>query len=462
MEAARQNIFGKLNYGIGELRSAQAGESRRGIGQSGERTGRRQIGSVPGAGQVQAHVHRFLFRAKQEFAGASQNVTGWLRLCFSLALIAIIVALSSIGFVTYVIVLYPLLLGVLARRRTLPAASKPSSLPTVSIILPVHNGGDFIRAKLETLFALDYPAELLQILVISDGSTDSTDELVRTYGGGRVELIRVPQRGKPMALNAGLARASGEVLFYTDVRQALSPNTLRDLIGRLQDPQVGVVTGELVIRSSAAEGPGLYWRYEFWIRSSLSRLGVLQGATGCIYAMRREYAVAIPEYILADDVYLPLAAFVRGKKILLEPAAKAFDYPTVLGVEFRRKVRTLAGVYQVIGAYPRLIWPGSRGALHFLSHKVGRLFLPFALLVLLVSSFWIPAPWGAILLACQAAVYGLALLGMVLPDGFPLRRVAGAASTFVVLMAAALCATLALFVPARRLWKQTAIRQPQT
>ena len=178
--------------------------------------------------------------------------------------------------------------------------------------------------------------------------------------------------------------------------------------------------------------------------------------------MRREYAVPLPEQTLLDDVYLPLAAFFRGKKIVLEPRAKAFDYPADLNVEFRRKVRTLAGVYQVIGAYPRLLWPGTRGWLHFTSHKLLRLLLPFALLALLISSFWLPDPFRLVLLACQAVVYGLALLDFIVPRSSPLKRLSTAASTFVVLMAAAFCATPALFVSAQRLWKQTAIRQPQT
>src|SRR6266446_7477749 len=145
---------------------------------------------------------------------------------------ALVIALASIGFLLYVIALYPLLLAFLGRSR--PAGvRKSSTLPTVSVILPVYNGEAFIRGKLETLFALDYPPERLQILIVSDGSTDSTDDLVRAYGQERAELIRVPHGGKPMALNAGIARATREVLFFTDVRQALGPNSLRELVADL-------------------------------------------------------------------------------------------------------------------------------------------------------------------------------------------------------------------------------------
>ncbi len=377
---------------------------------------------------------------------------------------AIFIAIASLAFLLYVVAIYPLLLVFFARRHA-PAKRKPLfALPTVSVVLPVHNGEKFIRAKLETLFALDYPPDRMQILIVSDGSTDRTEDLVRTHDTGRVELIRIPQGGKAMALNTGIAHATGDVLFFTDVRQSLSRNALRELVADLADPEVGVASGELVILSSknTGEGPGLYWKYEVWIRSCLSRLGVLQGATGCIYAMRREYAAPLPEHTLLDDVHLPLAAFFAGKRIVLDSAAKAFDYPTDLDVEFRRKVRTLAGVYQVIGAYPRLLWPGTRGWLHFVSHKLGRLLMPFALLALLISSFWLPRALRGPLLAAQAVVYGLALLDLALPRSFPLKRLSSAASTFVVLMAAAFCAALALFVPAERLWKPSAIRPSQT
>ena len=367
------------------------------------------------------------------------------------------IVLASAAFILYVIAAYPLLLAAMARRRERPQPAS-SWLPTVSVVLPVYNGEAFLRAKLATLAALDYPPDRVRILVISDGSSDATDELAASAAQGNVELIRVPHRGKPAALNAGMARATGEVLFFTDVRQELSPNALRVLTARLADPNVGAATGELVIRQGAgSEGAGLYWKYELFIRSRLSRIGMLQGATGCIYAMRRKDAVQVPEDILADDVYLPLAAFFRGKRIVLDASAKAYDYPTELGIEFRRKVRTLAGVYQILGAYPRVLW--SRGWFHFASHKLGRLLLPFALLALLISSAWVSGPLRFPLIACQAAVYGLALADAALPRAFPLKRVTAAASAFVVLMAAALCAAFALFAPSRTLWKRTTVRQ---
>src|SRR5207247_2069639 len=140
------------------------------------------------------------------------------------------------------------------------------------------------------LLELDYPRDLVEVIVISDGSTDRTAELARRF---EVRLVEVHPGGKAAALNAGLAQATGEILFFTDVRQRLDRSSLSNLVARFADPRVGVVSGELVIldgTSSEEANNGLYWRYEKWIRKSLGALGSIPGATGCIYAMRRELA----------------------------------------------------------------------------------------------------------------------------------------------------------------------------
>jgi cellulose synthase/poly-beta-1,6-N-acetylglucosamine synthase-like glycosyltransferase len=273
-----------------------------------------------------------------------------------------------------------------------------------------------------------------------------------------VQLIRIPRSGKASALNAGMERARGEILFFTDVRQVLDKDSLRDLVACFADPRVGVVSGELMIRRGANRGEqdvGLYWRYEKMIRKRLTRIDSIMGATGAIYAMRRELAVPLPKDTLLDDVYLPLAAFFRGYRLILEESAKAYDYPTSLKVEFRRKVRTLAGVYQIIGAYPALLVPGNRMWIDFLSHKVARLLLPYVLLLIAASSFGLPQPWKLLMLSGQAVFYALAGLDSWIPDGSLGKRISSPARTFVVLVAAAFCAACILIVPSSTLWKTT-------
>ena len=372
----------------------------------------------------------------------------------------IAVFLVSVAFCVYTLFGYPLLLGLVARWGTRPVR-KAAWPATVSVILPVYNGEPWMAAKLESILALNYPAELVEILVVSDGSTDATASIVGGFTGrGNIELLALPRGGKATALNAAMGRATGEILFFTDVRQHLHPDSLANLVACFADPEVGVASGELVIRQGAGlaeANVGLYWKYEKWIRKQLSRLDSVLGATGCIYAMRRQLASPLPEDTLNDDMYLPLAAFFRGLRVILDDSALAYDYPTPLASEFRRKVRTLAGVYQIVGFYPALLGPRNRMWIHFFSHKLARLLMPWAMIAAAVASFGLPAPWNVWAIGAEASACILALLDVWLPAGFPLKRLTSPIRTFAVLMAASLCALAILFVPPRMLWKETRV-----
>ena len=164
----------------------------------------------------------------------------------------------------------------------------------------------------------------------------------------------------------------------------------------------------------------------------------------------------MPPSTLLDDVYLPLMAFFSGYRVIFDESAIAYDRATVLDTEFRRKVRTLAGVYQIVRYFPQLISLQNRMWFHFISHKIGRLFLPYALIALAISSFWLPAPWRMLAIGSQAAFYALAAIDRRLPDSLPVKRLSSPARTFVVLVAAALCAIAIFFVPTRSLWKSAA------
>jgi len=369
------------------------------------------------------------------------------------------VFLLSMAFTLYTLAGYPLLLGLLARFRTRPIR-KQFQPKSVTVLLPVRNGERWLPAKLKSLSALRYPRELLDILVISDGSSDATDSIAEKFGGP-VQLLRLPGGGKAVALNAGLERARGEILFLTDVRQELERDSLRNLVACFADPQVGVVSGELVIRDGQTHeelSVGLYWKYEKWLRKGESRLDSVMGATGCIYAMRRELAKPLPPGTLVDDMYLPLAAFFRGYRIILEESAKAFDFPTALDTEFQRKVRTQAGVYQIIRLYPQLLTPRNRMWLAFLSHKLARLLLPFALALIALTTFALPDPWLTGALLAQAFFYGMALFDPLIPEDFSAKRVSAPARSFVVLLAAAFCAPFVLLRSPENVWKETRVR----
>jgi cellulose synthase/poly-beta-1,6-N-acetylglucosamine synthase-like glycosyltransferase len=348
---------------------------------------------------------------------------------------------------------YPLLLSALRNRFSRPVL-RDSSTPTVTVVVAVHNGAAFLEAKLRSLLALDYPPENIEIFVVSDGSTDATGQIASNFP--HVQLLEVPRGGKCAALNAAIPRATGEILLLTDVRQLVESASLRFLVRSFADPAVGAVSGQLRIRDSAsgeAAQIDAYRRFENWLRDSLSSLDSIFGATGSFYAIRHSLAVPIPPEILLDDMYLPLAAFRKGYRLIVDQEAVAWDFPTNLDTEFRRKVRTLAGNYQLWHYYPWLLTPANRMWLHFLSYKVGRLMLPWLLIAIAFSTPFLPAPWNRIAALPQAGIYLLAVLNPLLPP--PLRRLGSPCRAFVVMMLAAIAALQVFFVPASRLWKVT-------
>ena len=244
-----------------------------------------------------------------------------------------------------------------------------------------------------------------------------------------MRLVELPaRRGKAAALNAGVAVATGEVLLLTDTRQRLEPEVARMLVRNLADPSVGAVSGELVLYASEAGSTpirdvGLYWRYEKMIRKAESQFGSSIGYTGAIAAVRRRLFPALPEDTLVDDLVVPLTIVSRGSRVVFEPAAQASDAIAAdRRAEFRRKVRTLAGVLQTFlhmrrfaGPLPGLVW------WQFVSHKLLRLAVPFALLACLGASAWLSAPFYRAAFATQAVVYALGVVGLVVTGPRPAR-----------------------------------------
>jgi biofilm PGA synthesis N-glycosyltransferase PgaC len=360
----------------------------------------------------------------------------------------------------YLLFLYPLLLAVFPWRNRPPIAKDPALLRPVTVLLPVYNGEAFLRKKLESILALDYPRDLLQILVISDGSTDRTDAIADEFSSSGVRLLRVPRGGKAAALNAGIEQARGEILFFTDVRQELAPDSVRHLVACLADPSVGSVTGELhIVKGDSHEEAdmGLYWRYEVWARKQMSRIDSIFGATGCIYAMPRKLVQPIPPDTLGDDAAFPLGAFFCGYRMILDPEAKAYDLASPLGSEFERRRRTLAGLWQAVVRRPELLGFRSRMWLHFLSHKVGRLALPWLALAALGSAFWLRSPWREATLGSAVTVTALAAFDSLLPQVWRIKRITSPARTTLVMLAASLCSITVFLVPPQRLWKRTIV-----
>ena len=239
-----------------------------------------------------------------------------------------------------------------------------------------------------------------------------------------VRLIELPAAGKAVALNHGVAAAGGEILVFADARQQFSPDAITALVENFDDPEVGCVTGELSLdceiegddrEPGIGEGVGLYWRYEKWLRRAESEIWSTLGATGAIYALRRSLWQPLPAGTLLDDVLAPMRVVLAGRRTVCEPRARAFDgaAPNAT-VEARRKVRTLAGNYQILALEPLLLLPFRNPVwLQYASHKLGRLFVPWALVAALLSSAALASSGWFYLMALilQLGFYALAAIG---------------------------------------------------
>jgi cellulose synthase/poly-beta-1,6-N-acetylglucosamine synthase-like glycosyltransferase len=330
---------------------------------------------------------------------------------------------ASVLFIAYVYVGYPVLLAVWSRaagRAPRPAATTGFRHPTLSVVVAARNEAPRLVPRIENLLELTYPHPI-EIIVVSDGSTDGTRDAVLTFGD-RVRFLEVPRGGKPRALNAGVAASHGEVVVFADARQRFATDALLALAANFADPDVGAVTGELMLdcevedvpESTVADGVGLYWKYEKWMRRHESLIWSTLGATGAIYAMRRELWRALPPDTLLDDVLAPMRVVLGGKRVVFDERARAFDRVADAASESRRKTRTLAGNYQILALEPRLLIPIVNPVwLQYVSHKLGRLVVPWALVISLISSAVLaPRHWPyALALLVQLCFYGLAIFG---------------------------------------------------
>lgn len=324
----------------------------------------------------------------------------------------------------YTCVGYPLLLAALARwRPALPVRRDRGYRPTVIVLLVAHDEEACLERKLENLSRLDYPADLLHVVVASDGSTDGTEEIVRRHGPDGVRLVSLPgPRGKAAALAAIAPAITDEILVLCDARQELAPDAIGELVASFADPTVGAVSGELHIAASgtseAGAGVATYWSYEKLVRRLESKTGSVVGATGALYAVRRRLFRPPDPRTILDDVAVPMEVVRAGGRVVFEPRARAYDRAAeTAAAEHRRKVRTLAGSFQLVRLSPWLLHPG-RNPLwwRFVSHKLARLAVPWCLAVTLGtaarlaagSTFYTRALWA------QLGLYGLAVAGALL------------------------------------------------
>lgn len=369
----------------------------------------------------------------------------------------------SVGMIALTWLGYPLLLWLRARSaRPIEPAPLPQEWPQLSVILIAHNEEAAIVRKLRNILALDYPAQRLQVVLACDGSSDGTEAAARAIEDPRLTVLAFAERrGKAACLNDAVAAARGDVLLFCDVRQRIENSAARLLVARLLQPGVGVVGGELAFEADGVQGFGhtvdAYWRYEKLVRGLESASGSVVGVSGALYVMRRNDYTPIPAQTILDDVLIPMRRAMAGERVLFEAGAIAWDRPAAeVEQESRRKVRTLAGNFQLLALAPRLLDPRANPLfLRFVGHKLLRLSGPLWLALALIAHLMLArhSDFWALLLLPHLGAWALGLLTPAVPA---LKRLplAGLVTGFVQMQ---LCVVRGfidiLRKPAQDIWK---------
>lgn len=337
--------------------------------------------------------------------------------------LSVALLLGAATLVAYTFVGYPLALLVLGRSSRAPRVRPDQTArgaapegacsgwePPVSVTVAVYNEEAQLPALLDNLLALDYPPDRLQILILSDASTDRTDEIAQSYAERGVELVRLAtRRGKTAAENAARAHVRGEIIVNTDASIRLDPLAIRRLVSAFADPSVGVASGRDVSVAAAGvagnSGEAGYVGYEMWVRDLETRAGGIVGASGCLFAMRRSlHAVAVRED-LSRDFASALIAEEHGMRAVSVPGATCFvPRTTSLHREYRRKVRTVTRGLATLFAYRHLLNPFRHGRFGWMlfSHKLCRWLVPWALVAAVVGALLVAIARGVgdVALAC--------------------------------------------------------------
>ena len=367
------------------------------------------------------------------------------------ALVGAVLVAVPLVLLFYAYFLYPAILWLLSRRPSWrPPPGEPEHWPPITILLPVHNEERILRATLEAILAIDYPADRRQILVLSDASTDGTHAIAEEFADRGVELLVQPRRqGKTAAENASLRVVRGEIIVSTDATTRILPGSVKPLVSVFRDRSVGVASGQDVSAAAAAQESNAsesgYVGYEMWVRDLETRLGTIVGASGCFMAIRQELFDELFPIALSRDFASPLLARRAGYRAVSVPEAKAVVPRTPgLQVERRRKTRTMARGLETLWFMRELLNPVRYGrfAVMLWSHKVARwvafLAAPLGLLGLaLLAVDSVPA---RVVLIASLAGLGLGFAAFLWPASRPPPRVIATLGYAVGSFAAALSA----------------------
>ncbi|MBV9080302.1 MAG: glycosyltransferase family 2 protein [Elusimicrobia bacterium] len=320
---------------------------------------------------------------------------------------------------------YPAVLAVVGAVRRRPIA-KGAIEPAVSILIAAHNEADDIEATIKNKLELDYPAGRREIIVVSDGSTDGTDDIVRRYESRGVRLLtQNPRRGKTAALNWAATVSTGEILVFSDANSIYRPDALRRIVANFADPSVGYVTGKMLYADASGSiigsGCSAYMRYENVLRELETRVGSVVGVDGGVDAVRRSLYEPMREDLLPDFI-LPLRVAGKGRRVVYEPEAVLIEQTlTETSDEVRMRVRVILRSYHALWFMKRLLNPFRTGffAFQLFAHKILRYLVGVLQLTALVSSAAVAgrSPFYAAVFAVQVVFYLFALGGFLLRRG---------------------------------------------
>lgn len=322
----------------------------------------------------------------------------------------------------YVYIGFPLLLIVVGRLRRREVRKAPIT-PRLSLIIPAYNEAEVIAQRLRNDLLADYPRDALEMIVVSDGSTDETDRIVEGFSDDGVILLRVPRLGKNSALEAAVARSTGDILVFSDANIFCDHQAYRMLAANFADDSVGGVAGNVSYRirpgsESSSQGESLYWRYDTWLKELESATGSIVSAHGALHAIRRELYRPIEVPSAVDDFAISTAVVEQGHRLVFEPAARGYEFTIPrAGSEFRRRVRFMTMGMTALALRRRLLNPFRFGfySVILVTHKVLRRLLPFSILALFGSSLALSGSGWFYSAAAQAQLlfYALAVAGLV-------------------------------------------------
>jgi biofilm PGA synthesis N-glycosyltransferase PgaC len=346
---------------------------------------------------------------------------------------------GSIIAILYTYAGYPFLIFLLAKLKSRPIIQTEGDF-TVTLLIAAYNEESEIEEKIRNCLALEFPKKHLQILIVTDGSTDRTPEIVKAFADSEIECIHSDERrGKMAAINRAMSFVRGEIVVFSDANNHYLPDTIRTLVAPFKDSRVGAASGAKMIQKgdgSLGTSEGVYWKYESFIKKQESRLGSCTSAAGEILAIRKSLYISPPGHIINDDFFIAMQILRQGYRLIYVPEAKSIERVSATAKdEIIRRTRINAGRYQAITMSagllpfhsPVLVW-------QIISHKFLRPLVPFfmggALLSNLIVVLYplhagalLGPPLSIILLVAQIVFYGLAIIGNLIPHAGKQNRV---------------------------------------